>query len=279
MTTTILDLSIIIPFKDKTELTIPCVESLLRYGPAVKQILLISNNSSDATNKRIQELIDDTPNAKLLIHNTPFNFQEINNWAIRQSTGKVAMMLNNDIELTEKSVGLLEHMYSLALKKTSGAIGCTLLYEDQRTIQHAGVYLVQGGTADHVYIGKRLEHTLQMITSDPSYVDIRKDVAMTAVTAAAVMVERKKFDAIDGLNEDFIICGGDVDLCLRLREAGLTNMLAGCDNGYMIHKESKSRSMLSVPYVDFVESYRSYVKHFSITDGDPTISKEQLSRV
>lgn len=274
-----IDLSIVVPFKDKSELTIPCIKSIIQYGPSVKEILLVSNNSTDKTTAEIRKLIQPHPNITLHIYDVPFNFQKINNWAISRSTGSVVMMLNNDIELLPNSVGLLEHMYKLAQKKDVGAVGCVLLYEDKRSIQHAGVYLVPGGTADHLYIGKNYEKTISKIIDDEKYFDIRKDSQVSAVTAAAVMIERKKFDKVSGMNEHFIICGGDVDLCLRLNKEGYKSVLAGSDNGYMIHKESKSRSMISVPYVDFTESYRSYVSNYDISKGDPYISKELLDYV
>ena len=50
-----LDLSVIIPFKDKASMTIDCLVSLLKFGPSVKEILLISNNSSTQELHKIEE--------------------------------------------------------------------------------------------------------------------------------------------------------------------------------------------------------------------------------
>jgi GT2 family glycosyltransferase len=252
-----LDLSILIPFKDKSELTIACLETLHKYGDPVKEIILVSNGSSDAELSAVLSVAKKFNNTKLIEYNHPFNYQKINNFAAKTAAGKVLMLLNNDIELNASSKGLLSYMYKKALEPTIGAVGCVLLYEDAITIQHAGVYLVAGGTADHLYIGK----SFKKISTDKTLRhNITKDLDVTAVTAAAVMVERKKFEEIKGMNEDFIICGGDVDLCLRLSEKGYDSLLVGSDHGRMIHKESKSRSMIAIPYVDFYESYKSYVK-------------------
>jgi GT2 family glycosyltransferase len=272
-----LDISVVIPFKDKAEMTLACLRSLQEYGEPLKEILLISNNSSAGELSKVEEAAAAYDNTRVLEHNVPFNFQAINNWAITKSTGKVAMMLNNDIELTTESHGLLSYMYERALEAKVGAVGCVLLYEDRKTIQHAGVYLVAGGTADHLYIGQPLAQVVSKIEADKNCPDITRDLRVTAVTAAAVMIERRKFEKITGLNEAFIIGGGDVDLCLRLEEAGYHSVLAGSKHGTMVHKESKSRSMLTIPYVDFVESYKSYSRHFDVTKGDPYISQEALN--
>src|SRR5207237_7464029 len=128
---------------------------------------------------------------------------------------------NNDIELRPASRGLLDVMYQKAMKKDVGAVGCVLLYEDGKTIQHAGVYLVAGGTADHLYAGRNYKKVLKGLASAKSVMpNIVEDRQVTAVTAAAVMIQRTKFKSIEGLNEDFIICGGDVDMCLRLEDRG-----------------------------------------------------------
>lgn len=269
-----LDLSIVIPFKDKSGLTIACLDSLMKYGGNFKEVLLISNNSTESEVARIKSAASKYKNAVVEEYNHPFNFQAINNWGATKTSGKVILFLNNDIELTKHSIGLLEAMYKKAMEKDIGAVGCVLVYEDRKTVQHAGVYLIPGGTADHLYIGQPLNKAKKGVP-----VDISEGFELNAVTAAAVMVERDKYRVVEGMNENFIICGGDVDLCLRLRGAGFKTWLVGINFGRMIHKESKSRSMLAVPYVDFVESYKSYVKFFDLKKGDVFLPSKETRNV
>ena len=271
-----LDISIIIPFRDKSELTLDCLRTLHSFGDPVKEILLVSNNSTADELARIKDAAKKHNNTRVIEYNHPFNFHKINNWAASQAKGKVLFFLNNDVELIEKSRGLLAYMHQTALQSDVGAVGCTLLYEDQKTIQHAGVYLVPGGTADHMYIGKSYAKIVADAATGQLPYDTTEDIQLSAVTAAAVMVEKKKFDQIHGMNEDFIICGGDVDLCLRLQDAGYKTILVGSSHGLMVHKESKSRSMLAVPYQDFCESYKIYVTHFNTEQGDPYLHWRNL---
>lgn len=272
----IIDLSIIIPFKNHAELTIACLNSIIEYADPIKEILLISNNSSDQELDKISSVAKKYPNTKVLVYNHPFNFQSINNWAVKQSTGTALLLLNNDVELVVQSRTLLRAMFKKALEPSVGAVGTVLLYEDVKTIQHAGVYLVPGGTADHLYIGMDLEKVKRHINSGKYAYDITHNLRVSAVTAAAVMLSRANFDSISGFNEDFIICGGDVDLCLRLEEANKHSVLVGSNQGYMIHKESRSRSSIGIPYTDFIESYKSYINHFNIVDGDVYLHSEKV---
>jgi GT2 family glycosyltransferase len=265
----ILDLSIIVPFKDHSDLTISCLESLHAFADPIKEILLISNNSSPNELSAVKFAAKRFKNTKVLIYDHPFNFQKINNWGADQAQGSVIFFLNNDVELMACSGALLRNMYYKAQEPDVGAVGCVLLYEDNKTIQHAGVFLVPGGTADHLYIGQKLSVVESKLENKAYHYDSRKNLDVSAVTAAAVMVETAKFKAINGFNEDFIICGGDVDLCLRLNDRGHMSLLIGSNSGYMVHKESRSRSSIGIPYIDFIESYKSYVKHFDLVIGDP----------
>lgn len=264
-----LNLSIIVPFKDHSDLTVACLLSIHKYSNPVKEILLVSNNSSNYELDAVREAAKNFKNTKVLEYNQPFNFQKINNWAATQANGRVYFFLNNDVELVASSGPLLQAMYLKALEDNVGAVGCVLLYEDAKTIQHAGVYLVPGGTADHLYMGKKLAMVNRKIENSDYLYDSRKNIQVSAVTAAAVMIKETHFKEVSGFNEDFLICGGDVDLCLRLNAAGKKTILIGSESGFMIHKESRSRSSIGIPYVDFIESYKSYVKHFDINVGDP----------
>ncbi|MGI8638224.1 MAG: glycosyltransferase [Segetibacter sp.] len=264
------DISIIIPFKDKAKMTLDCVQSLIKYSPGFKEILLVSNHSKPEELAKVSAFIKVYPNISLVEYNHSFHYQKMNNWAVRQTTGKFIMFLNNDTQLNENSTDLLKNMYKKAQEPKVGVVGCLLLYGDERTIQHAGVYLMPQGLAEHLYVGKRYRNALNGLKSIFPY-SIRQDHPMTAVTGAVSLVERKKYDSVSGFDERFIICGGDVDLCIRLNKAGYQTWYVG--GGYILHKESQSRINKPIPYNDFYWSYLSYSTAFDSRVGDPFLSK------
>ncbi|MCL2037459.1 glycosyltransferase [Candidatus Saccharibacteria bacterium] len=267
----VLDVSVIIAFKDKAKMTATAASSFTRFGPAVKEIVLISNNSSDSELQEVKNLTKDLPNVKVIERNVPFNYHKIYNWGIKQSSGKFVIMMNNDVELVEQSVGLIEKMYRKASKPGVGVCGCTLIYGDKRHIQHAGVFLQPKGMADHMYIGELYRDVISNVSSTKFPYDIRNDLKMTAVTGAFQLVERKKIDSVGGLDERFIIGGGDVDLCIRMNKKSYQTWFVG--GGYMIHKESMSRRHIPIPYSDFYYSYLSYITGYDASVGDPFLPK------
>lgn len=268
-----LDISVVIPFYNKASMTLECVRSIVEYGPRVTEILLVSNNSSDDELRIIREGIAEYDNTRALIYNHPFNYQKINNWAISKSKCKTILMLNNDIELTKHSKGLLEHMYEKAQEKRIGIVGCLLLYGNEHLIQHGGVFLLPGGQADHLYVAKKYKKAVTQAGTKEFPYDIQEDRPLTAVTGAAQMIRKDLFDAVDGFDERFIIGGGDVDLCLRMSAKGHQTWFLGGKHGYMLHKESQSRKFVPIPYSDFYWSYLSYSKGFDTSVGDPFLPK------
>jgi GT2 family glycosyltransferase len=125
--------------------------------------------------------------------------------------------------------------------------------------------------ADHMYITKNYKKALREAGSIEFPYDISRDMPMSAVTGAIQIIERTKFNKVSGLDENFIICGGDVDLCLRLNRAGYQAWFVG--GGYIIHKESQSRRFIPIPYIDFYYSYLSYIRSFDVNIGDPFLPK------
>lgn len=264
-----LDVSVVIPFYNKASMTLDCVKSLLAYGAEFTEILLISNNSSDDELKVVQDGVELYKNIKVLPYNHPFNYQKINNWAISKAKGQTILMLNNDIELIEKSRGLIEDMYEKAQDIEVGIVGCVLLYGNNRLIQHGGVFLLPGGQADHLYVAKKYKKAVALAGTKEFPYNIQEDRPLTAVTGAAQMVRKDRFDAIHGFDERFIIRGGDVDLCLRMNASGHQTWFMGGKHGYMLHKESQSRKFTPIPYNDFYWSYISYSKGLDPVVGDP----------
>lgn len=252
-------------------MTAQAVISFVEHGPGVTEFLLISNNSSQTELQELKKLLADVSNAKIVEYNQPFNYQKLNNWAVTQSTGSCILFLNNDTEFTVNSEGLIEKMHKQATRPTLGMVGCLLLYGDGKTIQHAGVFLRPGILGDHVYVGKSYKKAVQEANSKEFPYDVNASRPMTAVTGAVQLIERKKFDSVGGFDERFIICGGDVDLCIRLNKKGYQTWYQG--GGYIIHKESQSRAYKPVPYVDFYHSYGSYMNGYDLSKGDPFLPK------
>jgi GT2 family glycosyltransferase len=100
------------------------------------------------------------------------------------------------------------------------------------SVQHAGLILGLKGLAGHVYIS---------VPNDTVGYMGKLQIAqnMTAVTAACMMVKKHTFEEIDRFSPEFPNSFNDVDLCLKLRKAGLLIVWTPYAEAY--HLESRSR--------------------------------------
>lgn len=120
-----------------------------------------------------------------------------------------------------------------AQREDVGAVGAKLYYPD-KTIQHAGVVIGLGAhrTAGHTHYKQSRENLGYM-----GRLCYAQNVS--AVTGACLLVKKKLYEAVGGLDESFEISLNDVDFCLKLREAGYLNVFTPFAELY--HYESASR--------------------------------------
>lgn len=227
--------SIIIPFKDKSELIKVCIESLLEKTTYENfEIIAISNNSNEEeTFKEMKYLEGLDTRVSFYEYNVPFNYSQINNYAVKTyARGEQILFLNNDIEIITPS--WIEEMLMYSQQSQNGAIGAKLYFPND-TVQHAG--LVMAPKTIHsvilVYQGFSRE--------DAGYGARLKCVNnYSALTAACLMLKRSIFDEMDGFDEERLsVAYNDVDFCLRIQEAGYHNVWTPYAELY--HHESISR--------------------------------------
>ena len=141
------------------------------------------------------------------------------------------MLLNNDTEVITSD--WLKIMVGYALQPHIGAVGAKLLYPDM-TVQHAGIILGLGGVASHAYIGRTRNDV-------GAYGRLRVPYNYSGVTAACLVIRKSLFNKVGGLEEDLKVAYNDVDLNLKILEAGYFNLLV--PQVELIHHESKSRGL------------------------------------
>jgi len=206
--------SVVVPSTCRPDVLRPCVEGVLQRTAYPCLELVVVANGVSKSEHGIRDLLDEIesdPRARVLFsQERPYNFARLNNWAAEQTDGALLCLLNDDTEVVES--GWLAALVGQALQNRVGAVGAMLLYPNGR-IQHAGCILGAGGVAAHVYRGQ-----LNGISGYHDRALVDQDVS--ALTAACMLVRRVAFADVGGFDERFAIAYNDIDLCLRLREAG-----------------------------------------------------------
>lgn len=226
------EVSLIVATRDRLDLLKPCVEGLRsRTAYPNLEIVIADNGSREARTRAYFDALSADRRVRIVPCPGPFNFAAINNRAAAEARGSVLGFINNDIEV--RGSGWLAEMVGHALRPSIGAVGARLLYPSG-LVQHAGVILGVGGHAGHAHR-----------FSDPAergYLGrLQAQQYYVAVTAACLVVETRKFQAVGGFDaEAFPVAYNDVDLCLRLRAAGFETLWT--PYAELLHKESASRA-------------------------------------
>jgi len=229
--------SIIIPNKDHIEDLDKCLNSVLGKSTYKNyEIIIIENNSEwPETFEYYKKLEAENENCKVIYWKDEFNFSAINNFGAKEAKGEYLILLNNDTEIITPN--WIEEMLGYCQREDVGAVGARLYYNDD-TIQHAGVILGFGGIAGHAANGQH--------RYDPGYMARAwTPQDMSIVTAACMMVDKKVYDEVEGLDERLKVAFNDVDFCLKIRDKGYLVVY----NPYveLYHYESKSRGMEDTP--------------------------------
>jgi glycosyltransferase involved in cell wall biosynthesis len=233
--------SLIIPTRNGLALLKQCIESILEKTDYRNyEIIVIDNGSDDDATLRYMEKINLKDNIRVVRDDRPFNYSALNNAAVKLAKGELVGLINNDIEVIKSN--WLGEMVSHALRPGVGAVGAKLLYPDNM-IQHAGVYLGIGDCA-HGIAGH--PHSRLPAHANGYFNRALLTQALSAVTAACLIVKKSIYEEVNGLNEtNLTVAFNDVDLCLRIKMAGYRNVWTpfAC----LYHHESATRGFEDTP--------------------------------
>ena len=222
--------SILIPNKDHREDLKRCVDSIREKSSYGKwEILIIENNSTEKETFEYYEELKQDERIRVISREGAFNYSAVNNLGAKEAKGEYFLLLNNDTEVI--SPDWIQEMLMFAQRQDVGAVGAKLYYPDG-TIQHAGIGIGIMIAAGHYFRGFPGD-------SDGYYGRLKYAQDVSAVTGACMMVPRRVYEEMNGLDESFSVMFNDVDLCLRIREAGY--LIVWTPWAELTHYESRSR--------------------------------------
>ncbi len=224
--------TVIIPFKDQIGTTQRCLDTLLA-NTAYKNfdVILVDNWSvtveASAFIKRVRKL----PRVRVLTVEEEFNFSRLNNLAAAESRSDFLFFMNNDVFVGDPA-WLSTLIGETGLADDIAVVGGKFMYPNE-TIQHAGVVVGPEGVAAHAHRGAA--------ANDYGYIGrAMLSHEVSAVTAAGMLIRASVFRAVGGFDEvELKVAYNDVDLCLKVREAGYR--VIWCAEFVASHHESLSR--------------------------------------
>jgi O-antigen biosynthesis protein len=244
-----------LPIDKKVSIIIPsnnilllnnCINSIISLTEYMDyEIIIIDTGLDTSIDLEFFETIKTMETIKIIKYSDNFNYSRVNNIGSHHAQGEILLFLNDDTKVI--SPEWLKEMVGWVIIEEIGVVGAKLLRPDN-TIQHAGVIIGLTGFAGHPFAGNYM-HSMGYFGSTDWYRDYH------AITGACMMVRREVFEEVGGFDETFILCGSDVELCLRIIKKGYRIIY----NPFAIleHLESASRGS-SIPKDDFQRSYEHY---------------------
>ncbi|WP_250465457.1 glycosyltransferase family 2 protein [Caballeronia sp. GAFFF2] len=255
-------ISIIVPSRDNGAVLTQCIQSILdRSSYRNFEIVVMDNGSREPESVALLAKLAKTAQVRVVSHDRPFNYSEINNVGVRHASGEILLFLNDDTEVI--SADWLDRMAGFAQQAHVGAVGAKLIFPRSRSIQHCGIVNLAAGPG----------HAFLTSDADTPFAFARNmlEYDWLAVTGACLMIDRSKFDECGGFDETFPIAYNDVELCFRIVERGLYNVL--CASVELTHHESLTRGDDSLDPARLKrlaqERRRLYARHSQFFMHDP----------
>jgi O-antigen biosynthesis protein len=254
--------SIIVPTRDRLDMVSITVDGLLHETDYDNlEVIIVDNDSVDPDTLQYFDMLQSDERVKILRIEGAFNFSRLNNRAVELATGSILGFVNNDVKVMHRD--WLIELVTQVSRRNVGAVGAKLYYQNE-TIQHAGVILGLYSVAAHSH--RHFPRHALGYFGRPMLVQ-----NISAVTAACMLVPKQVFKQVNGFDEVNLTVGyNDVDLCLKIREAGYDIVFTPFAELY--HLESMSRGENLTPIQIERDAYeRAYMlkRWGSIIARDP----------
>lgn len=202
------------------------------------EIILVDNGSTDRSLDFIEKQ-KQYFNISCIKNEDNKSFSKANNQGSKICKGKYLLFLNNDIEVTK---GWLDELLIVAYQnEDAGAIGAKLIYPqipNDRLNRGKSFYIQHRGIAfkNCRFENERFTRPYNLGNLEEAISEVQETtIQRAAVTAAALLIEKKRFEEVGGFDERYIYGYEDVDLCLKLFRKGYQNYY--CPTCLLFHYE------------------------------------------
>ncbi|MFA5126528.1 MAG: glycosyltransferase family 2 protein [Patescibacteria group bacterium] len=195
-----------------------CLKSILAYSDGINiEIIVVDNDSRD---NLAEMLMMDFPDVKFVGLDKNCGFAKATNLAIKQAAGEIICLLNPDTELMPNFFpGVLKYFQE---HSEVSLLGPKLLNPDgspQASIRRLPdlksqiliLFKLKNILPQHKYLANYLAADF----------DYSREQSVDQIMGAAMICRRDLFDKIGLFDEHFFVWFEEVDLCYRVKKAGL----------------------------------------------------------
>ncbi len=254
-----MDLSIVIVsynVKDFLRGSLASVWRSLQVGKLTGEIIVVDNDSSDGSAAMVRS---EFPDIQLYALDRNIGFGRANNLALREAHGDFILILNPDTILGEDTLrSMVDFMRA---HPDAGLAGCKLLNGDG-TFQlscRRGFPTPWASFTKLFGLASLFPNSNLFARYNLTYLPVDATYEVDALGGAFMMLSRTALEATHGFDEDFFMYGEDIDLCYRVKEAGLKVYYVHSTATIHFKGESTRRSAINEVRV-FYDAMHVFVK-------------------
>lgn len=212
-----LEVSIIIVSYNTREVTLACLDSIVKYTTSCTfEIILIDNGSSDGTLDAVRARF---PSVRIVANTKNIGFAAANNQGIALATGQYILLLNPDTEVDEYSISNTLHY--ARQRPEAGVIGvrCIGVDGEQQSTLFRTKRLAE--VCINAFIPNRMMRRSRILGRSRyvgANLDHEQDVEIVA--GCFMFVNRVALSQIGGMDEQFFMYGEEAEWCHRFRSRG-----------------------------------------------------------
>lgn len=214
---------IIIPFKCKDALDVT-LEAV--YASKVNfdyEVIILDNDSDDGTVEMVNHKYLSQPSiaekTQFIENGANLGFPKANNIGMRKAKGDYILLLNPDTKVD--SDNLQEMMDFMENHSEVGVATCKLLRPNGELDPASRRSEPNPKVAFYRLSGLQYLFPRKFGTYNDLGGDLSKSAEIEAISGAYMFMSRKCYEITGGFDETFYMYGEDLDLCRKVREAGL----------------------------------------------------------
>lgn len=240
-----------------------CIEGVRRNTTYPNySIAVVDTGSIKETTYEYYEQIK-SKGIRVLYYPDKYNFSKANNWAIKElPIPNFYLFLNDD---TIVSSGWMKEMLTTIMIPDAGMVGAKLIFPQDETIQHAGIYFAPDFNGHHYAIGIRR-----------ALVPINASIVrrMVSVTGACILVDATLFHLVGGFDEQLQCEWQEIALSMQLRKEGYETYYTPYAEAYHYQGVTRNKVNDGVHPADRQHIYKDY-NLSKILTFDPEYQKKQ----
>lgn len=246
-----------------------CLASLNHLKDGVNlDIYIVDNASTDGSFNKIKEKF---PNYHFIENSENLGFGKAHNLVLKQSKTEYILILNPDTEIKE---GALSYIINFLEENPDvGAASSKVLLDNGKLdwASHRGFPTPLAAFLYYVLGNDSLYHLTKK--------DLTKTHEVDAISGAFFLTRKSVLEKVGFFDEDFFMYGEDLDLCYRIKEAGLKVVYIpevsiihhkGISSGLKTHSQKTTTADLETKKRSVDAFYRAmqifYKKHYSKTN-------------